>query len=116
MADFYIKQNDTAPKIKALLKDATGAPVAMGTVDEVRFNMRKLGDTLAKVDAVATVTNSLTAEVEYAWQAGDTDDAGTFYAEWEVHYNDGTELSVPNARTTAHPTGYLEIEILGELA
>ena len=51
---FYIKQNDTAPSLKATLKDGDGNVINL-TDASVRFHMRTVGGASSVVDAAATV-------------------------------------------------------------
>lgn len=95
MADevFYIKTNDTAPKLRyALLPrtvDLTGASVV--------FNMRNRQGTVKVSRGSATVVTATgTPTVEYSWQAGDTDTEGRFYGEFEVTFVDTTVGTFPN--------------------
>lgn len=92
---FYIKQNDTAPSIRATLKDGNGNAIDLSNAT-VRFHMKDLAGTI-KVDAAANIIIPATnGVVQYAWQSGDTDTTGTYYAEFEVTYSDGTIESFPN--------------------
>lgn len=96
MAQFSIKQNDTLPSIRSVLKDAANNPIPLPGGTSVRFHLRQVNSTDIKVDAPATVEDSPTATVRYDWVDGDTDIAGDFLAEWEVQYSGGGKLSVPN--------------------
>lgn len=92
---FYLKQNDTAPSIRATLKDGSGNAIDLSNTT-VRFHMKDLSGTI-KIDASAQVITPATSGiVQYAWQSGDTDTAGSYYAEFEVTYSDNTVESFPN--------------------
>ena len=93
---FYIKQNDTAPSIRATLKDGSGNAIDLSNAT-VRFHMKDLAGTI-KIDAAANIIIPATnGVVQYAWQSGDTDTAGSYYAEFEVTYTtDSTVESFPN--------------------
>lgn len=103
---FTIKQNDTAPSVEAVLKNSAGTAVDL-TGATVNFHMKDLGGTVV-VDAAASVTDASGGTVQYDWDAADTDTAGTFYAEFEVEYPDGTIETFPN-------TGSVAVKIVKEL-
>jgi len=95
----WIKQGDTRPYLRKRLLDGEGAAVDL-TGATVRFHMRGVDETVAKVDDFAVpdadqVTNE--GWVEYRWATGDTDTAGRYYTEWEVTYSDGTVQTFPTA-------------------
>ena len=103
MTDFYIKQNDTSPKIRyALLPtvDVAGA--------SIKFHMKNSAD-VTKVDAAGTIIQANPAIVAYTWLAADTDTVGTFEAEFEVTFADGSVETYPNF-------GNLEIVIADDIA
>ena len=92
---FYLKQNDTAPSIRATLKDGSGSVIDL-TGASVRFHMKDLAGTV-KIDTDATVISPATSGiVQYNWTTSDTDTAGTYYAEFEVTYANNTVESFPN--------------------
>ena len=92
---FYLKQNDTAPSIRATLKDGSGSVIDL-TGASVRFHMKDLSGTV-KIDTAATIISPATSGiVQYNWTGSDTDTAGTYYAEFEVTYSDSSIESFPN--------------------
>ena len=107
MSTFYIKQNDTVPSIRATLKNGSGNAVDLASTT-IRFHMRALGGTSAKVDAVASVINANTGIVQYDWDAADTDTVGSYQAEFEVTYSDSTVETFPN-------NGYILIKITDDI-
>jgi hypothetical protein len=94
MMAFTIKQNDTSPSIQATLQNYNGTPINLVGAT-VRFHMKSFEGAI-KVDRVATVTSALNGVVTYFWQAGDTDTAGSYYAEFEVTYSDLAVETFPN--------------------
>lgn len=90
---FYIKRNDTAPPLDAVLEaeeeiDLTGATV--------RFHMVQIDTGELKVDKAAQVVSVDGRRVRYSWEPEDTDTEGQFHGEFEVTYSDGTVRSFPN--------------------
>ena len=105
---FFIKQNDTVPGIRATLKNGSGNAIDLINAT-VRFHMRSLSGTTAKVDASATVVNANNGLVQYNWVATDTNTIGSYQGEFEVTYPDATVETFPN-------DGFLHIEVLDDLA
>lgn len=104
---FRIKRNDTSPPITAELLDAAGAVVNL-TGATVKFIMSPKGSSTPKVNAAAVVTNPTGGTVSYTWQPADTDTHGTFVAEWECVFADGSKQTFPNSR-------YLEVQVTRDL-
>lgn len=105
---FYIKQNDTQPALQVVLEDGSGNPINLDGAS-VRFLMRAIGGTTAKVNASATVVSAVSGVVRYSWSAADTDTVGNYQAEFEVTYSDNSIETFPN-------DGYLRIEITDDIA
>lgn len=100
MPDVTIRKLDTAPKIKAILKDETGTAINL-TGATVKWLMRgPLTDKTkpTKINSAATVTDPTLGKVEYAWAATDTDTAGDFVGRFVVTQSDGSILSCPNSK------------------
>lgn len=107
MGTFYIKQNDTQPALRAQLKDGDDYPIVL-TGASVRFHMRTLTGTVV-VDEAATIITPANGIVQYNWQAADTATVGSYQAEFEVTYNDGSIETFPNS-------GYIRIQITDDIA
>jgi hypothetical protein len=105
---FYIKRNDTSPSMLATLQDADGDAVNI-TAASVRFHLRPIGSQTVTVDEAATIVTALDGLVRYDWQAADTDTIGSYQAEFEVTYEDGTVETFPN-------DGYIRVEIISDIA
>lgn len=105
---FYVKQNDTAPSLRATLKDGNNTVINL-TGASVRFHMRAIGGTTTKVNSAATVVSPATSGiVQYNWTASDTDAVGSYQAEFAVTYSDSSIETFPN-------NGYIRIEILDDI-
>lgn len=95
MNTFYVKRHDLLPSIQATLKDSVGSAVDL-TNYTVRFHMWLEGALTAKVDAEAVIVGTSTGIVRYDWQAGDTDTAGEYNAEWQATSPDNKPVTFPN--------------------
>jgi hypothetical protein len=104
---FYIKQNDTQPRMLATLKDGDENVIDL-TDATVRFHMRAVGGAVV-TDAAAVVVTAASGLVRYDWSASDTEDTGSYQAEFEVTYADGTIETFPN-------NGYIRVQIGDDIA
>ena len=115
--DFALKQFDTAPPIRATLEDGLGNRVDIQG-GSVLFVMRHIRDPetgnrpgpvlFAKPANVDQVSDETKGDVSYDWEAGDTDIAGGYRAEWEVTFADSSVETFPDA-------GHLRIAIIDQL-
>tara|TARA_R100001443_G_scaffold102621_1_gene110848 strand:+ start:140 stop:484 length:345 start_codon:yes stop_codon:yes gene_type:complete len=94
-----MKRNDTRPFLDVILQDVDGNALDLSaTVSGVTFTMKDLDSDSTKVQAQAcTVIPETTGMVRYSWSAGDTNTAGTFVGEFQIQYNDGTQLTIPTS-------------------
>ncbi len=91
-----IRQGDTLPILLCQLFESAAVPVVL-TDFTVTLNMRNQLNKLAVISlGTCSIVNALTGIVSYAWQAGDTDVAGNFEAEFTATSGDGVE-TFPNA-------------------
>jgi len=104
---FYIKQNDTVPSLRATLENGSGDAVDLGTAT-VRFHMRTLGTTTALIDEAAQVITASSGVVQYNWASGNTATVGSYQAEFEVNYSNGTIETFPS-------NGYIRVEIIDDI-
>lgn len=106
---FYIKQNDTAPALRAQLKDGDGDGVTL-TGATIRFHMKRIGGNTVVVDAAAdaVVSAVTTGLVQYDWSAADTASVGTYHGEFEVTFSDGSIETFPN-------NGFITIEVTDDI-
>lgn len=108
-ASFFIKQNDTAPSIEAILTDSDGRARSMVNAASVRFNMSKEDGTNVIAGGVGSIVNAARGIVSYEWVAGDTADAGIYNAEFQITYVNNQVETFPN-------NGYIKVIIKEELA
>lgn len=118
-AEFEMKANDRRPSIEATL-GFQGSALPEALTGSVTFIMRRAnlatgaGSTPTvtedppKVDAAATIVDGALWKVRYDWLEGDTDEPGTYLAEWEVSFGDGAKQTFPT-------TGYHWITIYPDL-
>jgi len=108
MADFVIKQHDTRPVLEAQIQDATGVAINL-TGCIVRFLMLSTAGGQPKINATCAIIDPTAGKVRYSWHDGDTDTWGSYYAEFEVTFPDGSVQTVPN-------DGFLTIEVKRDIA
>lgn len=107
-ANFYIKQNDTAPSIEAVLTDSTGRAKSLVLASQINFNMStEDGASLINL-GTGSIINAAKGIVSYPWQTGDTSNTGIHNAEFQVTYTNGQIETFPNS-------GYIKVIIREEL-
>ncbi len=91
----YVKQNDRRPVASTVLTRGT-VIVDLTTATSVTFKMRPIRQSVLTVDAAAVIDPTpTTGAVTYQWAVGDTDIPGSYKAEWEVLWADGTTETFP---------------------
>jgi hypothetical protein len=108
-ASFYIKQNDTAPSIEAVLTDSTGRARSMANASQVRFNMSTESGTNVISGGIGSIVNANRGIVAYEWVEGDTENTGIHNAEFQITYVNGQIETFPN-------NGYIKVIVKEELA
>ena len=98
-----LKRGDTRPAIRATLK-SNGAPVDLSGAS-VRFVMVGQGIALTRDAEIVDAANGV---VRVVFEPGDTDQAGTYHAEFEATFSDGRRETYPSH-------GYLTVQILPDL-
>lgn len=104
--DVTIKRGDTRHAIKAILKDASGAPVDLSGCS-VDFHMAPLGRP-AVINRAVHIQDAAKGEVWVVWSPRETDISGVYRAEFKVVYPDGRKETFPS-------TGYININIANDL-
>lgn len=108
---FKITQNDTSPSLATTLL-AEGEPIDLSDATAVRFLMEDRYERLVIDDDLSGSVRFLDAsngEVEYTFSASDTQTVGSYHAEFEVTYNNGSIETFPS-------NGKIDIEIVEEIA
>lgn len=94
---FIIKQYSTRPVLRAKLLDPGGAePNFSGATGQFHMAGKVLSGTLTLFDTMQTDSAGNEYNAEYVWADGDTDEEGTFTAEFEVTFAGGGEARYPN--------------------
>lgn len=106
---YSIKRGDRRPPFTSTLEAPIDTPIDL-TGCTVKFLMAAKDSPYAvKVDAAATIVSAVDGTVSYAWGATDTDTIGTYEAEWEITYGDGTKMTVPG-------DSYLYVRVVRDVA
>lgn len=108
MATWRHKRNDTYPDLTVTLKDSAGSAVDVSGAT-VKFIMRAVAESVPKVNAAMSfVTDGSNGQVKYEWLAADTDEAGMYWAEYQVTYAGGDIQTFPTV-------GWDRVLIYGDL-
>lgn len=102
---FHLKQGDRRPYLALQLTDADGAAVSLVDATGVVLRWTEPDGTAREEDL--TVTNAGEGRVQYAWQAGDTDDIGRYLADVVVTWPGDEQQTFPPQGTFSwfvHPT------------
>lgn len=101
------KQGDTLPVVDEYLKDANGDAVNLSNISSVQFFMSTPSGSLV-VSGACTVIDAVAGRVQYAWGASDLATTGSFRAEFQVNFADGTKLTVPT-------NDYRKVKVVAQL-
>lgn len=106
--EFHIKRNDTLPNLKLQLIDrsclGSKIPFDMSSVTGATFTMKNSCGDIKIMAKDAQIISYSGGVVQYNWEIDDTSESGVFYAEFQLLYNDGKRLSIPQI-------GAIKIEI-----
>jgi hypothetical protein len=111
-------QYDTIPSIEVDLLTSTDGPQALGALDEVTFIMWPADGSDTIIEEVAAtivdpgVADTTSARVRYDLEDIDVDEAGTFLAQFVVHWATGGTTRYPRPepfRVELAPSRRLEI-------
>jgi hypothetical protein len=97
--DFYLKQGDTWPPLKARLLQADCTDIPISTAHSIKFTMTKFRN---RNDVIIDKGDVTIEEIEgkdwavYTWQPADTDTAGAYQAEFVIDLGSGNVVTVPN--------------------
>jgi len=107
-----IKQGDTSPVLEQTLTDSNGTPENLTGYISIKFIMRDKHtlETIINDDTSGnlSVVDAESGIVKYEWDTDDTTRSGTYEAEWQVQFADGSIGTYPNS-------GYINIEIVSDI-
>lgn len=106
-----MRTGDLFPNIEGICTDGAGNPIDLSDAVGVRFHMGKRGSA-PKIDADAQIVDAPAGKVSYSWQPGDTDEAGTFDADFEVRWPG----SLNPTETFPSTRGLLQVRFTREIA
>lgn len=105
---FHLKRNDTLPALKVQLIDrsclGSRIPFSMDDVSSVTFTMKNNCGDIKIMAKNAQVISYSGGVIQYNWDIEDTCDSGVFQGEFQLIYNSGKRLSIPQI-------GAIKIEI-----
>ena len=97
---FIIKRNDTLPELSINIKTRNCInaviPFDLTNVTGCTFSMADECGNVVIASNPAQVTSTTGGTVQYSWQDGDTSVSGKFQGEFELIFDDGKKISVPN--------------------
>lgn len=106
--DFIIKQNDTLPVLRLCVFDqsclTTKIPFNMTGATAVTFSMVDKYGNYKIAGKSASFQSVVEGIIQYDWQDGDTNEPGKYKGEFQLIYNNGKKLTIPQK-------GYINIEI-----
>lgn len=105
--NFFIKQNDTSPSMRATLKGSDGSAINLNNAT-VGFKMGPITGGALTVEAAADIFDAGEGVIEYLWTTDDTSTSGSYRAEIEVTYSDGKVETFPNS-------GFIRVEITPDI-
>lgn len=115
MADFTINRGDLYPPLETTLEKrnkSTGEWEPLDLTNAVSVTLIMVSDRPSgtKVTGVCSVPAPATSgQIEYPWEAGDTEVAGQYRAQFEIVWSNSKPQTVPNS-------GYHVVEIQPDLA
>lgn len=97
---FIIKRNDTLPELQINIKTRNCynalVPFDLSNVTGCTFSMVDDCGIVVIASNEAQVVNASAGTVCYNWLDGDTSMSGKFQGEFELYFNDGKKISIPN--------------------
>ena len=94
MSDFFLKQYDRLPVLRANLSTDDGYVDLSNT--SVQFVYQRKNRLTPPTTGNASILGSASGYVEYAWPTGSTSSKGVYYGEWRVATSSGKQMTFPN--------------------
>ncbi len=96
MAVFQIKRDSTEPALAVQFVDSVGNGVDLTTGSYIYFRLCTNDNKYTPVfSGTSVITGSLTGNIEYRWNATDTNRSGLFLGEFTTVFNDESVLTLP---------------------
>ena len=107
---FELKRNDLLPTLTVAATYDDGSIIDLTAATSPKFLMRLASAadlSTPKINAAATVVSGPAGTIRYTWQGTDTDTAGVYIAEFQVHLG-GKPITIPG-------NGTIKVVILADL-
>ncbi len=109
---FIIKRNDTLPVLTIDIKTRGEfdqiIAFNLSAVTACTFSMLDDSGSLKVSSYSGNILSNSAGTIQYIWNVGDTDVSGKYKGEFELFFNDGKKMSIPNL-------GYIDIEIIDDI-
>lgn len=97
---FIIKRNDTLPELSINIKTRSCInaiiPFDLSNVTGCTFSMADEVGNIIIASNDAEITNATGGTIQYSWKNGETSVSGKYQGEFELFFNDGKKISIPN--------------------
>lgn len=89
MALILLVQGNTKPRINFTIKDPDGNPINL-TGATIKLYVRKIGASVTKLQVSCSIDEAINGTCFYNWQANDLNQDGSYHAELEITFSDGS--------------------------
>jgi hypothetical protein len=97
---FIMKRNDTLPNLQISIRTRNCVnavvPFDLSNVTGCTFSMADDCGNLTISSNDAQIVSASGGTIQYVWLDGDTVNGGKYQGEFELFFNDGKKISVPN--------------------
>lgn len=110
--DFIIKRNDTLPVLRLCIFDKSNLTTQISFdltgATACTFSMTDRYGNYKVAGASASIISSSGGTIQYDWSSADTNEAGRYRGEFQLHYNNGKKLTIPQQ-------GFINIEVTKDI-
>lgn len=110
--NFIIKRNDTLPVLKVNIYDqtylTTKVPFNLTGATACTFSMTDKYGNYKIAGSEALILSTSGGMIQYEWKDLDTNEHGRFKGEFQLHYDGGKRLTIPQQ-------GFIDIEITKDI-
>lgn len=97
---YGLKAGDLEPPMAVSLTELGGSPIDLTAAASVTAYIRRHGaDPADTIERAAVITDRVGGRIEVVWEAGDTDQPGTYAAEFVIAWPDDRQQTVPTSGT-----------------